>query len=252
MKRTALFIASTGSTPNEFLFARYQIDAATTGLIYLATRYYNAATGVFSSRDANDGSTSNPISLNHYLYADADPVDNVDPSGHGISADVTVSANLSFSIDAFASIPSLAVLATSATLACSLIHVGSLLDGMLGTNFADNAACGDAQMRIQLQEGFVHTFSIPIHAPAPVGVSTFQVRTTMQTLYSTYKVAAPWYPTNLEPNLVSAIIDISKYISNFPPLGTRTNATIRTVQWTDRRRNFRLDLENLRGWNLRI
>ncbi len=72
---------STGSTTNEFLYAGYQHDAAT-GLEYLRARYYDAAAGRFTSRDSYDGSTSDPITQNHYAYANADPVNVVDPTGH--------------------------------------------------------------------------------------------------------------------------------------------------------------------------
>ena len=46
--------ASTGATPNEFLFAGYQHDAAI-GQDFLRARYYNAAVGRFSSFDTFEG-----------------------------------------------------------------------------------------------------------------------------------------------------------------------------------------------------
>lgn len=74
-------IGSTGTTTNEFLFAGYQFDVAT-GDDYLRARYYNAAAGQFTSRDAYNGETNDPITENSYLYANADPVNVIDLSGH--------------------------------------------------------------------------------------------------------------------------------------------------------------------------
>jgi RHS repeat-associated protein len=86
-------IGSTGTTTNEFLFAGYQSDAAT-GLDYLRARYYDAAAGRFTARDSYDGQTSNPLSLNHYAYASADPANRIDPSGHEDSVEVLVSMGI--------------------------------------------------------------------------------------------------------------------------------------------------------------
>jgi RHS repeat-associated protein len=84
--------ASSGTTVNSFLFAGYQTDTGT-GLDYLRARYLNTGTGRFASRDGYNGDSSNPLSLNHYLYGSADPVGRVDYSGHDdslISLSVTI------------------------------------------------------------------------------------------------------------------------------------------------------------------
>jgi RHS repeat-associated protein len=72
---------STGITTNEFLFAGYQNDVAL-GQDYLRARYLDTAAGRFSSRDTVDGSSSDPITLNSYIYAGDDSSNNVDLSGH--------------------------------------------------------------------------------------------------------------------------------------------------------------------------
>jgi RHS repeat-associated protein len=53
------------------------------GLYYLRARYYNPATGRFLSRDPEDGLPTDPASLHKYLYANGDPVNKIDPRGHG-------------------------------------------------------------------------------------------------------------------------------------------------------------------------
>ena len=74
-------ISSVGSTKNDFLFAGEQFDPVT-GLYYLRARYMNPTVGTFISMDSYDGSIDDPVSLHKYLYANANPVSNSDPSGY--------------------------------------------------------------------------------------------------------------------------------------------------------------------------
>ena len=60
-------------------------DAAT-GNAYLRARYYDAATGSFLSEDSYLGSLLEPLSRNLYTYAENNPVNFADPSGHGIAS----------------------------------------------------------------------------------------------------------------------------------------------------------------------
>ncbi len=53
----------------------------TTGLIWLRARWYDPTTARFLSADPWHGNPANPISLNRYLYANADPVNMHDPTG---------------------------------------------------------------------------------------------------------------------------------------------------------------------------
>ena len=70
-----------GTSENSLLFTGEQFDSETDNY-YLRARYYNPTTTRFLSRDTYDGKLIDPISQNHYLYAGADPVMYVDPSGH--------------------------------------------------------------------------------------------------------------------------------------------------------------------------
>ncbi|PAT39640.1 RHS repeat domain-containing protein, partial [Vandammella animalimorsus] len=66
---------------------RYDAD---TGLIYLRARDYDPSTGRFISMDEHPGDQRIPLTLNKYLYANADPVNHVDPSGNfGIAVGVS-------------------------------------------------------------------------------------------------------------------------------------------------------------------
>ena len=68
-------------TTNEFTYAGQRLDAGT-GLYDMGARVYDASAGQFTSRDTYDGTTDDPITQNCYAYANADPVNEIDPSGH--------------------------------------------------------------------------------------------------------------------------------------------------------------------------
>jgi RHS repeat-associated protein len=73
-------IASSGSTPNAYLYSGEQYDP-NMGFYYLRSRYMNATTGRFWTRDAFQGNNNDPRSLHKYLYCANNPVDNADPLG---------------------------------------------------------------------------------------------------------------------------------------------------------------------------
>ena len=55
------------------------------GNTYLRARYYSATTANFLSADAYAGSIENPMTLNKYAYAGANPVMYADPSGYAFT-----------------------------------------------------------------------------------------------------------------------------------------------------------------------
>ncbi len=75
-----LLLESTGNTPNLYLYTGEQFDPHV-GLYYLRARYYNPFLGRFTTMDSIPGNIFDPVSLHRYLYANADPVNNLDPSG---------------------------------------------------------------------------------------------------------------------------------------------------------------------------
>jgi len=70
-----------GTSDNSFLFTGEQLDRETQDY-YLRARYYNPSSSRFINRDTYDGTQANPVTQNHYLYANANPVMFVDPSGN--------------------------------------------------------------------------------------------------------------------------------------------------------------------------
>jgi RHS repeat-associated protein len=53
-----------------------------TGLQYLRARYYDPNSGRFTTADTYPGMPTDPLSYNVYSYAENDPVNYADPSGH--------------------------------------------------------------------------------------------------------------------------------------------------------------------------
>jgi RHS repeat-associated protein len=69
-----------GSTPNMHLYAGEQLDRDL-GFYYLRTRYLKPSSGRFLTSDSDEGQAADPRTLHKYLYALADPVNRIDPSG---------------------------------------------------------------------------------------------------------------------------------------------------------------------------
>ncbi|MGH7947566.1 MAG: RHS repeat-associated core domain-containing protein [Opitutaceae bacterium] len=76
-----VLIFRAGTTANRYLYCGEKLDEDL-GLYYNRARYLNADSGRFWSMDSYEGSSSDPMSLHKYLYAHADPVGMIDPSGH--------------------------------------------------------------------------------------------------------------------------------------------------------------------------
>ena len=73
-------LGSDGATPNPFRYRGEQLDESL-GMYYLRARYYDQDDGVFLGRDPAAGSPSDPRTFHRYLYAGADPVNHLDPTG---------------------------------------------------------------------------------------------------------------------------------------------------------------------------
>jgi RHS repeat-associated protein len=84
-------IASTGTTPNPYLYSGERFDSGL-NLYHLRARYYNMLTGRFetmdpgkesccTSRTSQLGNIFDPGSLHKYVYTQNNPVNRIDPSG---------------------------------------------------------------------------------------------------------------------------------------------------------------------------
>ena len=65
---------------------------ASTGNQYLRARYYDPEEGTFLTQDSYLGSLLEPLSQNLYTYAENNPVNYSDPSGHGILSKIKSAA----------------------------------------------------------------------------------------------------------------------------------------------------------------
>ena len=83
-----------GVTLNTHLYTGEFFDSHL-GFYYLRARYMNPAIGRFVTMDSFAGWNRDPYSLHKYLYAHANPVNMVDPSGHMSSyAEITVAGSI--------------------------------------------------------------------------------------------------------------------------------------------------------------
>lgn len=73
-------MSAIGSTINPYRYSGERLDTGL-GLYHLRARHYNPQLGRFMSRDPLGGRPRVPVSLHRYLYANADPVNNTDPTG---------------------------------------------------------------------------------------------------------------------------------------------------------------------------
>ncbi len=74
--------ARTGTTAVSVGWNGEYTDPAT-GMVWLRARWFDPASARFITADPWQGNPANPVSLNRYLYANADPINNTDPTGFG-------------------------------------------------------------------------------------------------------------------------------------------------------------------------
>ncbi|HJX28489.1 MAG TPA: RHS repeat-associated core domain-containing protein [Thermoanaerobaculia bacterium] len=78
-----------GSTVNPFGY-RGQWTDSTTSLQYLRARHFSPGTGRFLTRDIADFDLNDPVDLNRYTYAGANPINAYDPTGYTVAAEYGV------------------------------------------------------------------------------------------------------------------------------------------------------------------
>lgn len=87
---------SAGLSSSIYGYTAEQTDI--TGMVYLRARYYTSQQGRFLTRDTWDGNPNNPITLNRWAYANANPVMYIDPSGRSSVRTAILSDALSRSV----------------------------------------------------------------------------------------------------------------------------------------------------------
>ena len=112
-----------------------------TGLYYLRARYMNPSTGTFITMDEYSGSVFEPVSLHKYLYANANPVMNSDPTGYFTLADCTVANAISDTLNK---------MYTS--------NMTGVLNGMLNALIASLSGCTQEEIQDAFNRGFFDGF----------------------------------------------------------------------------------------------
>jgi RHS repeat-associated protein len=74
-------INQSGSTDNKYQYAGEQFDAVL-GDYYLRQRFYDTSSGRFGRMDTYEGSRTQPLTLNKYIYTSGNPINRVDPTGY--------------------------------------------------------------------------------------------------------------------------------------------------------------------------
>jgi RHS repeat-associated protein len=95
-----ILISTTGTTPNNYLFAGEQFDPAL-GIYYNRARYYDQQLGRFLGMDDVEGNSNDPVSLHKYLYARNNPINRIDPTGYFDVAETLTVAGIATTINAF-------------------------------------------------------------------------------------------------------------------------------------------------------
>ena len=111
-----------GGTQNDFLYTGEQYNA-NTGLYYLRARYMDPSTGTFISMDSYPGNLNDPVSLHKYLYANANPVMNTDPSGYFSLTECSVANTIQSTLNSIHQINSLRNIIKWADAMCTVYDV---------------------------------------------------------------------------------------------------------------------------------
>jgi RHS repeat-associated protein len=86
-----------GSTSNPYRYSGEFFDDVI-GLQYNRARWYDASIGRFISQDKYAGTSSLPITLNKYAYANDDSVNKTDPSGQTSLGETNATANIAITV----------------------------------------------------------------------------------------------------------------------------------------------------------
>ena len=287
-----------GATENSYLFAGEQFDREL-GNYYLRDRYYDTETDRFSRMDTYLGQIQSPVSLHKYVYANADPINGIDPSGYSTLTEQTwalrVFGELATKFCTVIENPMAMETAKAwSVLLAAGVGAGYLAlqvlretknDGTLDVkvvpddwdNPKNNSRRREPQtggnrdmnrMRLQIQgDG---DFGIGMFNTPEVGVTVLQVSTAAEQLIQLRRSSFDWL-SNKHANgaLLLGIQYILKQAQSYVPGGVpEGQQQAATYQWDsddprganaikargssrNKSRDYRIDLENNKGRNLR-
>jgi hypothetical protein len=199
------------------------------------------------------GWEEDPTTLHKYLYANVDPVNTTDPSGHFGVASLGSTLNILGNVMLRVSLPSVfGAGAKAVAITCLAQMVSSMIVADLPAAMMNSQqkGCEMNQMRVQLQQGSLHTISHVAHATPNPGVTTNHVRAKLKHLYYS-RSGASWFPVALDKWMYDSIVALSRDLARFPPYGVTMGGNILRKETYYRGKEYRIDIENLRGHNLR-
>ncbi|MGD2184438.1 RHS repeat-associated core domain-containing protein [Lusitaniella coriacea] len=256
-------ISEVGDTENDYLFAGEQFDG-TLGQYYLRQRYYDPSSGRFTRRDTWEGSINNPVSLHKYIYANADPVNGIDPSGlftlneqslrYILESDLsaiqktTVIAKAAFSsaqtVKEIITLTSvLGAAAASTTVAFKRSHSKdktTLIEPQTEEyNEAKQRKKRDEinEMRVQAQAGTKHTYASVARNISIIGVTVAQIDDAVAALWRAYKYEGriKWLKNKDESFMLAGLAYVTRMSRHYRAIkGISVQGTIATTQWNDK------------------
>ena len=137
----------TNTVSNPWQFAGGYLDS--TGLYKFGARYYDAAIGRWTQQDPRSGSIADPSSVDRYVYADADPINRVDPTGRDSCTEAVLGT-----LAAFVGLGIVLVAPPSAV----LLAMGGFVAAGLGITFSAGSlqACGSDSSRTAAGQSFMY------------------------------------------------------------------------------------------------
>jgi len=190
------------------------------------------------------GGVFNTVNLDLYHYAGLNPVKFVDPDGNNYAAILTQGLRMNVSPQLVQQVAQIALAASGIPVYIRLYEMAVEM-----TQTKTNTKRPEWNvMRLQLQTGKHTPFGLPIINSEEIGVTKSQVFAELQALNAETLAINPELAKSKE--FQSAIISMSVKVKNLLGGVTQGGNVLRTkfkYQGTE----YRIDLENLRGHNLR-
>ena len=257
-------LTSQGTTINPYRYTGQQFDSLT-GLYDLRARYYDPASGRFTSRDTASIDFSNPVELNRYSYVQDNPINLDDPSGHQSTTEEGL-------LDESALATAVGRGATAGGVILTGEEIEALIGALLGVLlllFARLSGKGVAipqtgsgsqsgkqraavLMQLQEQKGSVtiYTASVPLNGTLPNGDGV---------LVADGEAALDFLRT--DPRIPSgkkwqtwadqALLKAKRYINGFRPFGLCTGGKSKSFYF-DPEEKWRFDVVNEYGCNFQV
>jgi len=186
--------------------------------------------------DRFGGVANRPQSLHRYVYADSDPINKWDRTGllaDGSSAGVVTGMTIS---------NTLAAIALVALPVIVQIGVRVLAPGEF--------AGGPNEMRVQLQQGRIHYTGRAVHPQMYTFVSKLDLELGLLVMEQDATASPNGFPyADNEDELQEAIIESYIWTKQVQH-GVSSIGNVHRETWRKRGKEYRVDIENLRGTNL--